>query len=102
MVLCCLFLQCCYVRFFKLVYESSYITQRHITLQAVDPCEDLTDDDIRTALQNATGPKSALFIPEVCLDVLLVFIVKRNHMTLKYSSLNVTASNYYVILFPTE
>ena len=31
----------------------------------MDPCEDLTDDDIRTAIQNATGPKSALFVPEV-------------------------------------
>ncbi|KAI7754310.1 hypothetical protein M8C21_024826, partial [Ambrosia artemisiifolia] len=29
----------------------------------VDPCEDLTDDDIRTAIQNATGPRSALFVP---------------------------------------
>lgn len=34
-------------------------------MQEVDPCEDLTDDDIRTAIQNATGPKSALFVPEV-------------------------------------
>ena len=33
--------------------------------QEVDPCEDLSDDDIRTAIQNATGPKSALFVPEV-------------------------------------
>lgn len=34
-------------------------------LQEVDPSEDLTDDDIRTAIQNATGPRSALFVPEV-------------------------------------
>lgn len=34
-------------------------------IQEVDPCEDLTDDDIRTAIQNATGPRSALFVPEV-------------------------------------
>lgn len=34
-------------------------------MQEVDPCEDLTDDDIRTAIHNATGPKSALFVPEV-------------------------------------
>lgn len=33
--------------------------------QEVDPCEDLTDNDIRTAIQNATGAKSALFVPEV-------------------------------------
>ncbi|CAI9293720.1 unnamed protein product [Lactuca saligna] len=31
----------------------------------VDPCEDLTDDDIRTAIQNATGPRYALFVPEM-------------------------------------
>lgn len=31
----------------------------------MDPCEDLTDDDIRTAIQNATGPKAALFVPDV-------------------------------------
>ncbi|CAN6686191.1 unnamed protein product [Malus baccata var. baccata] len=35
------------------------------SLEEVDPCEDLTDDDIRTAIQNATGPRSALFVPEV-------------------------------------
>lgn len=34
-------------------------------LQEVDPCEDLTDDDILTAIQNAMGPKSALFVQEV-------------------------------------
>ena len=33
--------------------------------QDVDPCDDLSDDDIRTAIQNATGPKNVLFIPEV-------------------------------------
>ncbi|XWS63076.1 hypothetical protein CRYUN_Cryun06bG0065600 [Craigia yunnanensis] len=37
----------------------------------VDPCEDLTDDDIRTAIQNATGPRSALFVPEVPFEVLV-------------------------------
>ncbi|CAI8607417.1 unnamed protein product [Vicia faba] len=30
------------------------------SLEEVDPCEGLTDDDIRTAIQNATGPRSAL------------------------------------------
>lgn len=40
-------------------------------LEEVDPCEDLTDDDIRTAIQNATGPKSALFVPEVPFEVLI-------------------------------
>ncbi|KAL3024446.1 hypothetical protein AAZX31_04G122000 [Glycine max] len=37
----------------------------------VDPCEDLTDDDIRTAIQNATGPKSAVFAPSVPFKVLV-------------------------------
>lgn len=36
-----------------------------IILQEVDPCENLTDEDIRTAIQNATGPRSALFVPTV-------------------------------------
>ncbi|GFZ04892.1 dynamin-related protein 3A [Actinidia rufa] len=40
-------------------------------LQEVDPCEDLTDDDIRTAIQNATGPRSALFVPVVPFEVLV-------------------------------
>lgn len=41
------------------------------SLEEVDPCEDLTDDDIRTSIQNATGPKSALFVPEVPFEVLV-------------------------------
>ncbi|XP_057802859.1 dynamin-related protein 3A-like [Salvia miltiorrhiza] len=41
------------------------------SLEEVDPCEDLTDDDIRTAIQNATGPRSALFVPEVPFEVLV-------------------------------
>ncbi|CAK9179352.1 unnamed protein product [Ilex paraguariensis] len=41
------------------------------SLEEVDPCEDLTDDDIRTAIQNATGPKSALFVPEVPFELLV-------------------------------
>ncbi|RWR83149.1 dynamin-related protein 3A-like protein [Cinnamomum micranthum f. kanehirae] len=40
-------------------------------MQEVDPCDDLTDDDIHTAIQNATGPKSALFVPEVPFEVLV-------------------------------
>ncbi|THU52294.1 hypothetical protein C4D60_Mb10t02470 [Musa balbisiana] len=37
----------------------------------IDPCEDITDEDIRLAIQNATGPKSALFVPEVPFEVLV-------------------------------
>lgn len=45
-------------------------------LQEVDPCEDLTDDDIRTAIQNATGPKSALFVPEVGLMQFFIYFFR--------------------------
>ncbi|KAK4340071.1 hypothetical protein RND71_041533 [Anisodus tanguticus] len=41
------------------------------SLEEVDPCEDLTDDDIRTSIQNATGAKSGLFVPEVPFEVLI-------------------------------
>ncbi|KAG6643696.1 dynamin-related protein 3A-like isoform X2 [Carya illinoinensis] len=37
----------------------------------VDPCEDLNDDDIRTAVQNATGLGNTLFVPEVPFEVLV-------------------------------
>ncbi|KAJ0530275.1 putative dynamin stalk domain, Dynamin superfamily [Helianthus annuus] len=37
----------------------------------VDPCEELTDDDIRTAIQDASGPRSTLFVPEVPFEVLI-------------------------------
>ncbi|XP_048444152.1 dynamin-related protein 3A [Pyrus x bretschneideri] len=43
------------------------------TLEGVDPCDDLTDDDIRTAIQNASGAKNALFVPEVPFE----FLVRR-------------------------
>ncbi|XP_024383006.1 dynamin-related protein 3A [Physcomitrium patens] len=41
------------------------------SLEEVDPNDDLTDDDIRTAIQNATGPKNVLFVPEVPFEVLV-------------------------------
>eukprot|EP01105_Mastigella_eilhardi_P006334 TRINITY_DN1794_c0_g1_i1.p1 TRINITY_DN1794_c0_g1~~TRINITY_DN1794_c0_g1_i1.p1 ORF type:complete len:672 (-),score=198.86 TRINITY_DN1794_c0_g1_i1:1220-3235(-) len=34
------------------------------TLMGINPLDDLTADDIRTALRNATGPRIGLFIPE--------------------------------------
>ncbi|KAH8950520.1 hypothetical protein BDL97_10G090300 [Sphagnum fallax] len=41
------------------------------SLEDVDPCDDLSDEDIRTAIQNATGPKNVLFVPEVPFEVLI-------------------------------
>ncbi|KAF8377400.1 hypothetical protein HHK36_030777 [Tetracentron sinense] len=49
------------------IFQSIFVK----SLEEVDPCEDLTDDDIRTAIQNATGTKSALFVPEVPFEVLI-------------------------------
>lgn len=49
------------------IFQSIFVK----SLEEVDPCEDLTDLDIRTAIQNATGPKSALFVPEVPFEVLI-------------------------------
>ncbi|KAG7011559.1 Dynamin-related protein 3A [Cucurbita argyrosperma subsp. argyrosperma] len=49
------------------IFQSIFVK----SLEEVDPCEDLTDDDIRTAIQNATGPKCALFVPEVPFEVLI-------------------------------
>lgn len=49
------------------IFQSIFVK----SLEEVDPCEDLSDDDIRTAIQNATGPKSALFVPEVPFEVLI-------------------------------
>ncbi|XP_078432735.1 dynamin-related protein 3A-like isoform X2 [Wolffia australiana] len=49
------------------IFQSIFVK----SLEEVDPCDDLTDDDIRTAIQNATGPKSALFVPEVPFEILV-------------------------------
>ncbi|XP_019440334.1 PREDICTED: dynamin-related protein 3A-like isoform X2 [Lupinus angustifolius] len=49
------------------IFQSIFVR----SLEVVDPCEDLTEDDIRTAIQNASGPKSALFVPEVPFEVLV-------------------------------
>ncbi|KAI7992558.1 Dynamin-related protein 3A [Camellia lanceoleosa] len=49
------------------IFQSIFVK----SLEEVDPCEDLTDDEIQTAIQNATGPKSALSVPEVPFEVLV-------------------------------
>ncbi|CAN0846586.1 Dynamin-related protein 3A [Linum grandiflorum] len=51
--------------------------------KGVDPCEDLTDDDIRTAIQNACGSNAALFVPVIPFEVL----VRRQIARLLYPSL---------------
>ncbi|CAH2051895.1 unnamed protein product [Thlaspi arvense] len=49
------------------IFQSVFVK----SLEEVDPCKNLTNDDIRTAIQNATGPRSALFVPDVPFEVLV-------------------------------
>lgn len=41
------------------------------TIRAYDSFAGLSDDDIRTALRNATGPRAKLFIPEAAFELLV-------------------------------
>ncbi|XP_077122775.1 dynamin-1-like protein isoform X2 [Ranitomeya variabilis] len=47
------------------------------TLESVDPLGGLTTIDILTAIRNATGPRPALFVPEVSFELLVKRQVKR-------------------------
>ncbi|XP_028095599.1 dynamin-related protein 3A-like isoform X3 [Camellia sinensis] len=49
------------------IFQSIFVK----SLEEVNPCEDFSDEDIRTAIQNATGPRNALFVPEVPFQVLV-------------------------------
>ncbi|XP_073356004.1 dynamin-related protein 3B isoform X3 [Aegilops tauschii subsp. strangulata] len=49
------------------IFQSIFVK----SLEGVDPCEDVTDEDTRMAIKNATGPRSALFVPEVPFEVLV-------------------------------
>ncbi|KAJ3678280.1 hypothetical protein LUZ60_002083 [Juncus effusus] len=49
------------------IFQSIFVK----SLEEVDPYGDITDEDIRLAIQNATGPRSALFVPEVPFEVLV-------------------------------
>ncbi|KAK0571075.1 hypothetical protein LWI29_010623 [Acer saccharum] len=49
------------------IFQSIFVK----TLEEVDPCQDLTVDDIRTAIQNATGTRNSLFVPEVPFELLV-------------------------------
>ncbi|XP_039120893.1 dynamin-related protein 3A-like isoform X1 [Dioscorea cayenensis subsp. rotundata] len=51
------------------IFQSIFVK----SLEEVDPCSDVTDEDIRMAIQNATGPRSSLFVPEVPFE----FLVRR-------------------------
>ncbi|CBI21170.3 unnamed protein product, partial [Vitis vinifera] len=49
------------------IFQSIFVK----SLEEVDPCEALTDEDIRMAIQNANGPRNALFVPEVPFQILV-------------------------------
>ncbi|XP_020590970.1 dynamin-related protein 3A-like [Phalaenopsis equestris] len=49
------------------IFQSIFVK----SLEEVDPCEDVSDEDIRMTSQNATGPKGALLVPEVPFEVLV-------------------------------
>ncbi|KAG0177686.1 Dynamin- GTPase protein [Apophysomyces sp. BC1021] len=40
-------------------------------LDSLSPCANLTDDDIRVAIRNSTGPRCSLFVPELAFDLLV-------------------------------
>ncbi|CAO3598805.1 unnamed protein product [Absidia cylindrospora] len=40
-------------------------------LSAIPPCANLTNNDIRTAIRNSTGPRPSLFVPEIAFDLLV-------------------------------
>ena len=41
------------------------------TMKSLDPFDGLDDDDIRTAIANANGPRPSLFVPEISFDLLV-------------------------------
>ncbi|XP_010268467.1 PREDICTED: dynamin-related protein 3A-like isoform X3 [Nelumbo nucifera] len=49
------------------IFESIFVK----SLEEVDPCDGFTDKDIQTAIENATGPKDALFVPDEPFEVLI-------------------------------
>lgn len=49
------------------IFQSVFVKR----LDDVDPCDGLTDKDIQTAIENAIGLRSALFVPEVPFQILL-------------------------------
>ncbi|KAL5559625.1 hypothetical protein UlMin_035836 [Ulmus minor] len=51
----------------RYIFQSIFVK----SLEEVDPCDDLTDDDIQIVIQNASGLRNAIFVPEVPFEVLV-------------------------------
>jgi dynamin 1-like protein len=48
---------------FNDIFESS--------LNNIDPCSNLSEYEIRTAIRNSTGPRPSLFLPEAAFELLV-------------------------------
>lgn len=46
------------------------------SLESIDPTQNLTAYDIRTAIRNSTGPRPSLFVPELAFDLLVKSQIK--------------------------
>ncbi|KAL5215947.1 hypothetical protein ABZP36_007348 [Zizania latifolia] len=49
------------------IFQSIFVK----SLEEVDPCKSITDEDIRTAIQNSDGPKGVMFLPELPFEILV-------------------------------
>ncbi|KAL5214705.1 hypothetical protein ABZP36_003857 [Zizania latifolia] len=49
------------------IFQSIFVK----SLEEVDPCKSITDEDICTAIQNSDGPKGAMFLPELPFEILV-------------------------------
>ncbi|KAK3122437.1 hypothetical protein QOZ80_8BG0669540 [Eleusine coracana subsp. coracana] len=49
------------------IFQSIFVK----SLEEIDPCKSITDEDICTAIQNSGGPKGAMFLPEVPFEILV-------------------------------
>ncbi|XP_024311649.1 dynamin-related protein 3A isoform X2 [Brachypodium distachyon] len=49
------------------IFQSIFVK----SLEEIDPCKNISDEDIRTSIQNSGGPKGAMFLPEVPFEILV-------------------------------
>ncbi|XP_020403928.1 dynamin-related protein 3A isoform X2 [Zea mays] len=49
------------------IFQSIFVK----SLEEIDPCKSISDEDIRTTIQNSGGPKGAMFLPEVPFEILV-------------------------------
>uniref|UniRef100_A0A0E0DDB7 Dynamin-type G domain-containing protein n=1 Tax=Oryza meridionalis TaxID=40149 RepID=A0A0E0DDB7_9ORYZ len=49
------------------IFQSIFVK----SMEEVDPCKSITDEDIRTAIQNSDGPKGPMFLPELPFEILV-------------------------------